>query len=49
MPSGDQTQDFEVTSELSLEPAGVDPDDLRPGAVLGQYRLLERIGSGGRP
>jgi serine/threonine-protein kinase len=47
MPSGDQTQDFEVTSELSLEPAGVDPDDLRPGAVLGQYRLLERIGSGG--
>jgi serine/threonine-protein kinase len=47
MPSGEPRHAFEATSELTPAPAGADAGELRPGVVIGQYRLLERIGSGG--
>jgi serine/threonine protein kinase len=46
MPSGG-ARDLDATSELSLSSAVPVAGVLRPGDLLGQYRLLEHIGEGG--
>ena len=41
MTPGDKRHALEATSEMVLPPRGNGPDGLRPGAMLGQYRLME--------
>jgi serine/threonine protein kinase/formylglycine-generating enzyme required for sulfatase activity len=47
MPPGDDRPCGDATSEMTLPSAGPPADPVRPGGLLGQYRLLERIGVGG--
>jgi serine/threonine protein kinase/formylglycine-generating enzyme required for sulfatase activity len=47
MTAGDERPSGDATSEISLPSDGLGEDVLRPGGLLGQYRLLERIGAGG--
>jgi serine/threonine-protein kinase len=47
MPSGDQLDAFQATPPLTVTQGRATVEELRPGMVLGQYRLLEHISSGG--
>ncbi len=47
MPPGDQHRTGDATAEMTLPSGEHAMPDLRPGDVLGQYRLLEPIGAGG--
>jgi formylglycine-generating enzyme required for sulfatase activity/tRNA A-37 threonylcarbamoyl transferase component Bud32 len=47
MPQGDLRPTGDATAEMTLPSAEQAPEALRPGDLLGQYRLLEPIGAGG--
>ena len=47
MPPGDERPNGDATYDMAMPSAGPAPDQLRAGGLLGQYRLLERIGAGG--
>jgi serine/threonine-protein kinase len=47
MPRDEARHAGDATSEMTLPSTPVAAEVLRPGVLLGQYRLLERIGAGG--